>query len=75
MCANAKLSLLLQDWQSYEEFSDIAESNIFLSSQEADAAQQILEGTLALRPDAEHCPKASDNEDEDVTILLEVSVG
>lgn len=63
-----------QDWISYEEFSDSTESNVFLNSddnpnsQSGAAANSGVSGMAPLlHPDAVHCPKASGNDQDDVS--------
>lgn len=55
-----------QDWISYEEYTDITESNIFLANQES--GQTAPQSALSMHPDAVHCPIASSDKD-DVSIL------
>ena len=62
------LSYFLQDWTSYEEFSDITESNVFLAQEQPEAQPSTV--GVALHPDAVHEPRATGTDEGDVSLIL-----
>ena len=62
------VSYFLQDWTSYEEFSDITESNVFLAQEQPEAQPSTV--GVALHPDAVHEPRATGTDEGDVSWIL-----
>ena len=50
---------------TYEEFSDVTESNVFLNTQPE--ANALGEGAMPVHPEAIACPKAMGTEESDVS--------